>query len=132
MKYFVVFVSALVLSACASVAVMATKEDVTWEYISTRCEPVKLHNLINEGNQIVLPVEIVSRMDSAICMYNPEGYVKDQRIYIKVKRAVCGVKTEWPLKVMLPALEYGTYAVHYDDQQANNPVIGTVRFYAKK
>lgn len=132
LKYFVVFINTLVLSACASVVVMATKEDVTWEYILTRCKPVKLHNPINEGDQIVLAVEIVSQMDPAVCMYNPEGYVKDQRIYIKVKRAVCGGKTEWPLKVMLPALEYGTYAVHYDDQLANNPVIGQVRFYANK
>ncbi len=132
MKYFVAFVSTLVLSACASVAVMVTKEDATWEYISNRCEQVKLHDPINKDSKIVLPVEIVSRMDSGVCMYNPEGYVNDQKIYIKVKRAVCGGDTEWPLKVILPSLDYGTYTVHYDDPQSNSPVLGKVHFYANK
>lgn len=114
----------LLLLGCADVIVWFTKEQASWTFIQDKCKGITLGTIELTSTQVSIPLNLWDHYDSAICIYDPKGYVNDGRVTISVKKGLCSGAPVKPLVVKITKPKYGDYRVVYDDPDANFPVLG--------
>lgn len=113
---------------CIQTVAWFTKKTATWEYVDkawggASAGPVELHD-----QNLIIPISLLirnaSRPDSGICVYDPSGYVKGSRIYIRLKQGLCSQTAAHSIEAKIKKPPVGEYDIVYDDSAANYPVLG--------
>ena len=112
--------------ACTKLVVWYSKENLTWDYVQNRCGGITVGKIQATPSELHIPLEVSSRYDSAICMYDPKGQVSGQWILISLKKGLCSGSAASPLVAKLPKPKTGAYEIRFQDSAALNPLIGTV------
>lgn len=116
----------LPMLGCTNMIVWFTKEKASWAFIQDRCNGITLGKIEASSAQVTIPISMWDRYDSAVCIYDPKGYVNDNRIIISVEKGLCSGEHIKPLIVRIAKPQFGDYKIMYDDPDANFPVIGSV------
>jgi hypothetical protein len=117
---------------CQEALVRASKEPVTWAYISGSTTGIKLSPVEVSGGFVELSFTLWSNRDSAVCFYDPVARVEGYRILLGLKKALCSTGLVTPLVARVRDPGPGEYEIALDDANAGYPTIGRVAVGATK
>jgi hypothetical protein len=116
---------------CARVVTAVTSEPPPWSYVEDGWGGVRLGAPEIVSGVASLPFTFhahdVKRMDSGTCLHGASTRLDGPRIVLRLDKCVCGPGTLSDMRVALPVLTKGTYAVVYDDATAGFPLLGEIR-----
>jgi hypothetical protein len=111
---------------CEPALVRASKEPVSWAYVSASTTGIPLAPVEVSGGLVVLSFTLWSNGDSAICFYDPASRAEGHRILLGVKKGICSGGPVKPLVARVPNPGPGDYEIAFDDASAGYPTIARI------